>query len=210
MKKMFCILLTLIIVSTGICAVRINDSIKEADRIQKGIADSIIRFHVRANSDSNVDQSIKLDVKEAVVDYIRPKLENSSTLEESRAILESETDAIREVAINTLRDNGSDLDVSVYFENCYFPVKSYGDVTFPAGEYEAFRIDIGEAEGKNWWCVLYPPLCFVDTTFGVVPEESKEKLAGVLTEKEYSQITAKDCKIRCKYLTFLNKYLKDW
>ena len=80
------------------------------------------------------------------------------------------------------------MDVKVYFENCYFPVKSYGDVTFPPGEYEAFRIDIGESAGKNWWCVLYPPLCFVDTVYGVVPDESKDKLKNVLNEEEYHAV----------------------
>ena len=134
---------------------------------------------MRANSDSQEDQEVKLKVKEAVVDYIRPALSESDSLSESRAILEAESDNVRNVAIKTLRDNGFMEDVSVYFEKSYFPVKSYGDVTFPAGYYEAFRVDIGDAEGKNWWCVLYPPLCFVDAVYGVVPEDSKKEQTDI-------------------------------
>ena len=88
-------------------------------------------------------------------------------------------------------------------------MKSYGDVTFPPGVYEAFRIDIGDSEGKNWWCVLYPPLCFVDATYGVLPEESKQTLANVLTKDEYNAITGEECEFRFKYLTFLNDLLEE-
>ena len=108
-------------------------------------------------------------------------------------------------AVDKLRSLGSKEDVSVYFENCYFPMKSYGDMTFPPGEYEAFRIDIGEASGRNWWCVLYPPLCFVDAVYGVVPDESKDELKNVLTEDEYRVVSGEKVQYRFKYLKFLNK-----
>ena len=101
-------------------------------------------------------------------------------------------------------DMPENYDVAVYFENSYFPMKSYGDVTFPPGEYEAFRIDIGAHDGKNWWCVLYPPLCFVDTSYGVLPDTSKDTLKNILTEDEYNAITNTRVEYRCKYLTFLN------
>ena len=87
-------------------------------------------------------------------------------------------------------------------------MKSYADVTFPPGEYEAFRIDIGDAEGRNWWCVLYPPLCFVDAVYGELPKESKEQLKNVLTDDEYNSITKVRYKYRFKYLTFLNGLFK--
>ena len=70
--------------------------------------------------------------------------------------------------------------------------------------YEAFRIDIGESTGRNWWCVLYPPLCFVDATYGVLPQDSKDTLKNILTDEEYNAITDKQCKYKFKYLTFLN------
>ena len=195
-KKKLGILLIVIIAVSGLVGYYRVSYAGNLEAVTEGISESIIRFHVRANSDSQEDQEVKLKVKEAVVDYIRPALSESDSLSESRAILEAERDNIRNVAIKTLRDNGFMEDVSVYFEKSYFPVKSYGDVTFPAGYYEAFRVDIGDAEGKNWWCVLYPPLCFVDAVYGVVPEGSKEKLAGVLTDEEYKTVTDRGCKVR--------------
>ncbi len=205
-RRLAVLLIMVIVISLMVGYYRVNYT-GNLDAVTEGIADSIIRFHVRANSDSEEDQEVKLKVKQAVVDYIEPLLADSQSIDESRNILMEQSDNIKEVAINTLRSEGHDDSVNVYFENSYFPVKSYGDVTFPAGYYEAFRVDIGAAEGKNWWCVLYPPLCFVDAVYGVVPDESKQKLEGVLTEKEYQTVTQKECRIKFKYLTFMNELL---
>ena len=168
MKKKLCILLIVIIAVSGLVGYYRVSYAGNLEAVTEGISESIIRFHVRANSDSQEDQEVKLKVKEAVVDYIRPALSESDSLSESRAILEAESDNIRNVAIKTLRDNGFMEDVSVYFEKSYFPVKSYGDV---------------------------------------VPENSKEKLAGVLTDEEYKTVTDRGCKVRFKYLTFINELL---
>ena len=180
----------------------------EERQLQKGIASNIIRFHVRAESDSKEDQWLKLQVKEAVLAYISPVLSKSQSVDESRQLLYNESENIRNVAAATLRSLGDESDVNVYFENCYFPMKTYGDMTFPPGEYEAFRVDIGEAQGKNWWCVLYPPLCFVDAVYGEVPEESKEELNGVLTEEEYSMVSGENVKFRFKYLKIFNRFIE--
>ena len=173
-------------------------------QVQEGISKQIIRFHVRANSDSDDDQALKLKVKDRVVTYMQPLLAASSGIDESRVILNDHMDDIRDIALETIANNGYDYDVQVYFENSFFPMKSYGDVTFPPGEYEAFRIDIGEHDGKNWWCVLYPPLCFVDAAYGVLPDDSKDTLKNILTDDEYNAITKTQYKYRFKYLTFLN------
>ena len=180
----------------------------EERQLQKGIASNIIRFHVRAESDSKEDQWLKLQVKEAVLAYISPVLSKSQSVDESRQLLYNESENIRNVAAATLRSLGDESDVNVYFENCYFPMKTYGDMTFPPGEYEAFRVDIGEAQGKNWWCVLYPPLCFVDAVYGEVPEESEEELKGVLTEEEYSMVSGENVKFRFKYLKIFNRFIE--
>ena len=180
----------------------------EERQLQKGIASNIIRFHVRAESDSKEDQWLKLQVKEAVLAYISPVLSKSQSVDESRQLLYNESENIRNVAAATLRSLGDESDVNVYFENCYFPMKTYGDMTFPPGEYEAFRVDIVEAQGKNWWCVLYPPLCFVDAVYGEVPEESKEELKGVLTEEEYSMVSGENVKFRFKYLKIFNRFIE--
>jgi stage II sporulation protein R len=181
-----------------------NAESSDADlTLQEKLAGSVIRFHVRANSDAESDQILKMQVKAAVVEMVEPLLENSANVDESREILAENMETIKMCAAETLAKNGCQDEVSVYFERSYFPAKTYGDVTFPPGEYEAFRIDIGEAQGQNWWCVLYPPLCFVDSAFGVLPEESKQELKNILTEDEYNAITEKG-NYRFKYLRFLN------
>lgn len=178
-------------------------AVSDDEIIQRELAEQIIRLHVRADSDSDEAQELKMKVKSSVVAYIEPLLRDSTGIDESRQILNDNIEAIRDNALDTLLDNGCEDDVSVYFENAYFPAKSYGDVTFPPGEYEAFRIDIGKASGRNWWCVLYPPLCFVDASYGVLPDDSKQELKNILTEDEYNAITERQY-YRFKYLKFLN------
>ena len=99
-------------------------------------------------------------------------------------------DDIEAVSRETVAAEGADYPVSAAVTTCWFPDRTYGDLTFPAGNYEALRVEIGAAEGHNWWCVLYPGLCFLDSANAVVPEEGREKLKNVLTEEEYSRITA--------------------
>ena len=166
---------------------------------------TVIRKHPHAG----LQTQLKLQVKDRVVTYMEPLLRESQDIEQSRQILEEQTENIRTLALDTLREAGSDYDVAVYFENSYFPMKSYGDVTFPPGEYEAFRIDIGAHDGKNWWCVLFPSLCFVDTSYGVLPDTSKDTLKNILTEDEYNAITNTRVEYRCKYLTFLNRLFAE-
>lgn len=197
-----CVLLIAAVIAGAVSVVKENIS-KEADCAAQ-LSSHIIRFHVRANSDSDRDQQLKINVKEKVVQYIEPLLKDSCSIDESRDILKKNIPEIKEVALKQLEADGSDDSVDVYFEESYFPAKTYGDVTFPPGEYEAFRIDIGDAQGRNWWCVLYPPLCFVDATYGVLPDESKDQLKNILTEDEYNAITETQCHYRFKYMKFLN------
>lgn len=206
-KRRLSVFIGIVVIVTLMLTGYRSAALYDTAKLQAGIAEEIIRFHVRANSDSYEDQQLKLLVKDRVVTYLEPLLAASGSTQESRGILENNTDEIRELALHTLQEEGSSYDVSVYFENSYFPMKSYGDITFPPGEYEAFRIDIGESEGKNWWCVLYPPLCFVDTSYGVLPDESKETLKNILTDDEYNAITNTRYEYRFKYFTFLNKIL---
>lgn len=182
-------------------------------RIQKEIADNIIRFHIRAASDSEEDQRLKLKVKDAVVKYMKGQLADADSLDEARNILYDDTDSIRELALKVIKDEGYAYDVNVYFERSYFPMKTYGDMSFPPGEYEAFRVDIGEADGKNWWCVLFPPLCFVDQTYTIVPDDTKNMFRNVLSDEAYDAIIMHDLEnddyqVGFKYLTFLNKFFQ--
>ena len=205
-RLLICIAIV-IIVSLGIVKEEVKTDI-DACRIQESIAQNIIRFHVRANSDSDSDQQLKLKVKNEVTVLLQPMLTNSDSVEQSRNIIAQHMQDIKDTALDTIHNEGYSYDVNVYFEKSYFPMKSYADVTFPPGEYEAFRIDIGDAYGRNWWCVLYPPLCFVDAVYGELPKESKEQLKNVLTDDEYNAITKIRYKYRFKYLTFLNGLFK--
>lgn len=161
-------------------------------QIQSNIADEIIRFHVLANSDSSEDQELKLKVKNKVVLYMQELLWNCNSKEEAKQMITSHMEDILSIARKEIADQGYDYEVTGRLESCYFPVKRYGDLIFPEGEYEALRILIGKGEGKNWWCVMFPSLCMVNETYSVVPDSSKEKLKYLLSEEEYSAITSKE------------------
>ena len=173
---------------------------------QKEIASSLVRFHVRANSDSPEDQELKLKVRDAVVEEMEMLLKDSESVEESLEIIEQNMKHILTVASQTVRENGYQLEVSGYITEEYFPLRIYGDVALPPGRYTAFRIDLGAAEGKNWWCVLYPPLCFVDITHGVLPQEEKAELKEILGEEEYAVVDTYS--LEFKYLKFLNQWVE--
>lgn len=175
------------------------------DKMQQELSEKLLRFHVVANSDSDEDQTLKLKVKEAVVDYLSDFLYDTMTLEETENVIAAHNNEVVNLAKKIVLENGYDYNVSAELTSCYFPVKSYGDITLPAGDYEAYRITIGEAGGKNWWCILYPPLCFVDVSYGYIPDESKILLENILDDEAYRYITGGyETVYRFKYLTFLN------
>lgn len=177
--------------------------------IQQAISHKIIRFHVIANSDSDADQALKLKVKEAVVNYTAELLCNSKSISETEDLLSSHTNDIISIANNVISENDYDYPVTAEITDTYFPTKSYGSYTFPPGTYRAFQIKIGEAKGKNWWCVLYPPLCFIDISHGTVNPESEELLKETLTTDEFQAVSDEyTVKYRFKYLTFLNYFIK--
>ena len=152
------------------------------------IKDKVLRLHVIANSDSEEDQALKLKVRDQVLATLKPLLENAEDRSSSEAIVRAHLSEVEAAARETAWQEKPGENVHAELTNTRFPEKTYGDCTFPAGNYDALLITIGEAKGKNWWCVLFPSLCFVDTVHGVVPEESKELLKNVLTEEEYESL----------------------
>jgi len=126
--------------------------------------ENLIRLHVLANSDSVADQQLKLKVRDAVIAYLAPYLETVIDKEMARQIVVAHQDELAAVAKEVVAMNGSNYPVAVQFGMFDFPIKAYGSLVLPAGKYEAVRVLIGKAEGKNWWCVLFPPLCFIDIT----------------------------------------------
>lgn len=163
------------------------------ENVVEDISEKLIRFHVLANSDSNIDQQLKMKVKDEVLKYISPILNESESLEESREILKREDGNIIEIAENCIKEEGFNYTVETTLTRENFPVKEYGNIVLPQGEYEAYRILIGEGEGQNWWCVMFPPLCFIDVTKGQVAyDETEKKMKGVLSEEEFKQVNKKE------------------
>lgn len=157
-------------------------------REQRAIAEQIIRLHVIANSDTEEDQELKMKVKETIVTYLRGEMQDASSVDEARQAIVEHLPEIEEIATEKMRAEGYDYSAEATLGESYFPVKEYGDLTFPAGDYEALRVRLGSSEGRNWWCVMYPSLCFVDSTYQVVPDTSKEQLKQSLTEEEYNSL----------------------
>ena len=141
-------------------------------------SDSLIRIHVLANSDSQADQALKLQVKDAVVTYLKPQLEQSCSIAESRQIIQRSLPQIEQIAQQTLQQQHSGYQVTLQYGRFEFPIKYYGSFSLPAGNYEALRILIGEGQGHNWWCVLFPPMCFTDndaSSSGKYTDQTPEK-----------------------------------
>ena len=161
----------------------------ESKKMQRQISEKIIRFHVRANSDSDEDQALKLKVKDNVVAYLKDAMKASDSKTDSITYIKEHLDDITDIADATIKNEGYNYKATAYMTNEFFPTKVYGDVTIPCGNYDAFRIDIGSSGGQNWWCVLFPPLCFVEGSYGIATDESKMLLKNVLDEDEFNYIS---------------------
>lgn len=166
---------------------------------QQQIAEQIIRFHVIANSDSDKDQALKQAVKNVLVDKLSPYLKDAASIEDARNIISARLEVITQLARDTIISQGFSYPVNVSLTECYFPLRQYGDFAFPPGNYEALRVEIGEAKGKNWWCVVFPPLCFVDESYSIIDEDSGQKLKYLLTEEDYEALKTKKMPVKIKF-----------
>lgn len=179
----------------------------EPDPYQQEIAEKILRFHILANSDSDKDQKVKEKVRDAIGNYLAPQLEEARDLSDTKNIVTRHMDEIVTVAEETLEKEGYSYGASARLAIVDFPVKTYGSYTFPAGEYEALEITLGEGNGHNWWCVLYPNMCFQGTVYEVVEEEADEALREVLTPEEYADVfNERNYQIRFRFAEVLQKW----
>ena len=185
------ILILSLVTVISIMTISISGEVKKISTESEDYKDKLIRFHVIANSDSDEDQNLKLKVRDAIINYLQPRLLESESIEESELIIKREYDELEKISKNIILQNGYDYDVKVGIDYSEFPTKQYSNVVLPAGEYKALRIIIGEGKGKNWWCVMFPPLCFVDEEKGIIDKETDDKLREVLTEEEYELISQK-------------------
>lgn len=180
--KLFLFILPLLFIYTLIC------SISYVNAISTDLQKSVFRLHVIANSDSEDDQNLKLKVRDNVLRYMNTLCSKTTSKEEAFEIATIHLNEFKEIALNTIKENGYNYNVDISIDNVFFPTKTYGDISLPEGYYDALRIKIGKAEGKNWWCVMFPPLCFVDVTSGIVPDDSKDLLKENLSQEEYDLI----------------------
>lgn len=171
--------------------------------------DVIVRFHVRANSDSEEDLALKYEVRDAVLAELADGLK---TVEDDGAALRyimQKLPDIRQAARAVVDEAGYDYTISAYIVREEFPIREYGELVLPAGTYRALRVDIGAAKGENFWCMLYPMMCYTMDAGAVVDSEDAQKLAQALDEESYEKLFVKrdakgdNVKVRLKILEWL-------
>ena len=163
----------------------------EFSKTEAALSDNLLRLHVVANSDSEDDQKLKLMVRDAIIEECSFLFEENSDISKAKCVVENNLEKIEKCAIEEIRRNGYDYDVRIYLGKSDFPTKQYGELTLPKGQYEALRVEIGSGTGQNWWCVLFPPLCFVNNTCVSVSEESVEAFSKSIGEGNKEFVSTK-------------------
>ena len=176
----------MLFIYTSLCA------FSYAKSTSSDIADSVFRLHVLANSDSSEDQALKYKVRDNLLKYMNSICAETTSKDEAISIANNHLDDFKKIAENTISANGYNYTVQMQIGNFEFPTKTYGDISLPAGNYDALRVNIGEAKGQNWWCVMFPPLCFIDVSSGVVPDESKDVLKDSMDEEDFALVSESD------------------
>lgn len=172
------------------------------NQVKNGFKDEIIRFHIRANSDKEEDQALKLKIRDEVLKEMEGKFKDTSSLEESRKIIKANMEEMKHITEKVIKEEGKDYEVAVTLGQDKFPTRKYGNLVLPSGEYETLLITLGEGKGQNWWCVMFPPLCFVDITHSVAYNLEKE-LGGTLAEERPA------LKLKWKTADILKKMKKE-
>ncbi len=167
--------------------------------ISDNISNSVFRLHVIANSNSEEDQSLKFAVRDSLINYMNSICKNISSKEEAIKIVSENLENFKKIAQDVIKENGFDYVVDLEIGTFDFPTKNYGDIYLPSGFYDALKVKIGNASGRNWWCVMFPSLCFVDMSTGIVPQESKEDLQNTLNSEEYNLISFNSPEYKFKF-----------
>ena len=178
------------------------------EAISDNLYNSVFRLHVIANSDSKEDQNIKYIVRDNLLNYMNEKCKNLSSKDDVIQYARNNLTEIKQIAKNTIKENGYNYPVTVEIGNFEIPTKKYSDISFPEGYYDALRVKIGKANGQNWWCVMFPPLCFVDSSTGIVSDSSKQTLKETLSKENYriiSESENSDITIKFKLIEFFEK-----
>lgn len=194
MKRLYIILglIAVIVSATGVYAYNVN----------KEIGENIIRLHILANSNNVYDQKIKYLVRDKVIENYNFESED---IKEQYKFLKENLDNIKDYVDNYLMELGVDYQCKVTLSEDVFPTKSYGNLKLPHGKYTALKIILGNGDGKNWWCVMFPPMCFTESMTGMIDEKSNEYLKNNLSSGSYSLITDDNIQIRFKIVEMYNK-----
>lgn len=154
----------------------------EKKMTEDSFKEKVIRFHIRANSDKKEDQALKLLIRDEILEVMGEKFKDTKSLAESRIVIKDNMNEMKKIAENIIIDNGKDYAVNISLKEDNFPLRKYGNMIFPQGKYEALIIEIGEAQGQNWWCVMFPPICFVDITHSVAYAAENNELGEYIQE----------------------------
>ncbi|MCM3741470.1 stage II sporulation protein R [Oceanobacillus luteolus] len=189
MKKLVFFVLILIILLISYAG--LNTQATDGEMDYQVIPDEAIRLRILANSDQESDQQLKHIVRDRVSEEVSEWVAQIDDIEEARQLIQERLPEIEQIVGDVIVEEGDSNEYSVeYGKNVTFPMKLYGDYLYPAGEYEAILITLGEGNGSNWWCVLFPPLCFLDFSFGTTVEaKDAETESEVEIEEEEEQET---------------------
>jgi stage II sporulation protein R len=171
----------------------------KADTYEDFADENLIRFHIRAESNLKEDQEVKMKVRTEVLQYIKENLSDCDTKQELRTEILKNRSNIEEVIENTLKQEDKMARISIYFTKEFFPMRKYGQTILPAGIYEALRIDLGKAKGRNWWCVLYPSLCLIDSDHVLEDPDDKKYLDQIFEQDSVS----------IQYKSYIKEWWKD-
>lgn len=195
MKKIICALCV-----GFLCILCINSKFESTEA---AFAKSVIRLHVLANSNTDEDQSLKLKVRDEVISKLKPLFDENGDISAARNVIEESIPKIKKCAEDVIKKNGYSYSVNVSLGKSDFPTKSYGDLVLPAGSYDALKVEIGAAEGHNWWCVLFPPLCFVDETCVSGDTKAAMQIEKTVGEENSSFIKKeKDAPVELKFKVY--------
>lgn len=184
-------IIAILIISVIICGALFtvrgyrSEEVVETMAFKNALETKLLRFHVRANSDTPEDQALKRSIKDKILKYLTPKMKNCKTVSQSKKVARSCINEIESIAKKEIKAWGMDYSVKAYITKTQFPVKKYGDLVFPAGTYQSLQVILGKGKGHNWWCVMFPPLCLTDVVAGTVPYDSKKKIKNVIGSKYY-------------------------
>ncbi len=188
------LLIIILLVITSVCILNAYSS-----SVMTDISSNILRLHIVASSDSAEDQNLKLKVRDNIVTYTNEVLAECENPEDAYSILNENLGKLEEIANETIKKEGFDYCAEAKLGIYDFPTKDYGDIILPGGEYTSLRIVIGEGVGQNWWCVLFPPLCFINANASKVTDEGERKLKDSISDDSYSVIKKADKGVKFKF-----------